>query len=148
MSDTGEALARSVRMSDSDYPGVLRCFGDAWRLSVSPDGRRYRLQPLAGGSMGWASPPNLVASSLSALCAKGAALVDGLAEACEGLPEDPALALSDLVAARAALMAEISGDRARAGVARRVRAAAFFAGKAETRAAEALSRSPRRGRVV
>ena len=36
---------RATRMGDSDYPGALRPVGEGWRVAVSPDGRRYRLQP-------------------------------------------------------------------------------------------------------
>lgn len=145
MSGAVKALDRSVRMGDGNYPGVLRCFGDAWRLAVSPDGRRYRLQPLAGDGVSWASPPHLVASSLSALCAKCGALVDGMAEACKGLPDNPSLALPDLTAARAALVADIASERAQAAVAGRARTAAFFAAQAEKRAAKAPPRPLRRG---
>lgn len=137
-------LPLSCRMSDSDYPGVLRCFGGAWRLVVSPDGRRYRLQPLVGDGVAWASPPRLVASSLSALCAKGAALVDGLAEACEGLPDDPALALPDLVAAHAVQSGLVAGGVARKAEALRARRAAFFSAEAAKRAS-GVPCAPRRG---
>lgn len=146
MSDAVVPLGRSVRMSDGDYPGVLRCFGDEMRLAVTPDGRRYYLQPLAGDGVSWASPGALGASRLSMLLAKCAALVEGLAVACEGLPENPALALPDLVAARVALVAEIASERTAADVLRHARNAAFFAAKAETRAKEAaLRRLPRDG---
>lgn len=147
MSGAVAPLGRSVRMSDGDYPGVLRCFSDEMRLVVSPDGRRYRLQPLAGDGVSWASPAAMGAARLSTLVAKFAAVVDGLALACEGLPDDPTQALPDLVAARAALVAEIASDRAAADVLRRARDAAFFAAKAETRAKEAALRRFPRGRA-
>ncbi len=100
-------LDRSTRMSDADYPGTLRLVGDAWRVVVSPDGRRYRLQPLVRGADGdaWASPPSLVGSSLSDLLRRSAASVEGLPEVCSGLPDDPALALPELVAAHQVLAA-------------------------------------------
>lgn len=145
MSGAVVALGRSVRMSDSDYPGVLRCFGGALRLVVSPDGRRYRLQPLADDGVSWGSPGAWGAARLSTLLRNCAAVVEGLALACEGLPDLPLYAVPDLVASRAALLAEITADRARAAVAAHARRAAFFAGKVETRAAEATPRSSRRG---
>ncbi|MEY4890079.1 MAG: hypothetical protein RIQ75_1209, partial [Pseudomonadota bacterium] len=65
---------RAVRMGDSDYPGALRPVGEGWRVSVSPDGRRYRLQPLLSGPDGdvWGSPPSLVGLTLAALVSRGA----------------------------------------------------------------------------
>lgn len=124
-------------MSDGDYPGVLRCFGSELRLVVSPDGRRYRLQPLAGDRVSWASPGALGAARLLTLLAKFAAQVDGLALACEGLPDDPTQALPDLVAARAALVAEIANERARAAKLALVRRARLAADKAANRAVKA-----------
>lgn len=131
MSDPVKPLARSVRMSDADFPGVLRSLGNGWRLVVSPDGRRYRLQVMAqaGPQEAWASPPALVASSLSVLCARGAAVVEGLAEACAGLPDDPSQALPELVARREALLSAVASDRESALSLRRSRSKAFFEGK-------------------
>lgn len=99
-------LSAYVRMSDADYPGVMRRLSSDWRLSVSMDGRRYRLQRVAADVAGrpWVSPPHLSASSLSKLLRKGAALVDGLAQACEGLPDDPAQACPSLTASHNALL--------------------------------------------
>lgn len=140
MSGAVVPFGRSVRMSDGDYPGVLRCFGSELRLVVSPDGGRYRLQPLAGDGVSWASPGAWAAARLSTLLAKCGSLVEGLAVACEGLPDNPALALPDLVAARVALVAEIASDQACAEVLCLARNAAFFAAKAEMRAKEAALR--------
>lgn len=130
-SEPVQPLARSVRMSNPDYPGALRSFPNGWRLVVSPDGRRYRLQVLAQAEPQetWASPPALVALSLSVLCARGAAVVEGLAEACAGLPEDPSHALPDLVARREALLAGVASDREIALSLRRSRSEAFFEAK-------------------
>jgi hypothetical protein len=101
-------LDRSTRMADADYPGTVRLVGDAWRVVVSPDGRRYRLQPLVRGADGdaWASPPSLVGSSLADLLRRSAGLVEGLPDVCAGLPDDPALALPELVAAYQVLAAD------------------------------------------
>lgn len=107
-------LGRSTRMSDLDYPGALRQVGASWRVSVSPDGRRYRLQPSithSDGSRGWDCPPGLVASSLAVLLAKFGGLVDGLATAVEGLPDSPAASAPELVLQRQRLLAEIAADR-------------------------------------
>ena len=129
-------LDRSTRMSDSDYPGTLRLLGDGCRVVVCPDGRRYWLQPLVRGADGeaWASPPSLSASSLPALLQKCAALVEGLPEVCEGLPDDPALALPELVLQRKALLADVASDRAFASARLKDRRADFFRQSAENRA--------------
>lgn len=120
---------RSTRMSDADYPGTLRLLGDGWRVVVCPDGRRYRLQPLVRGADGeaWASPPSLSASSLPALLQKCAALV-------EGLPDDPALALPELVCQRQALLGAVASDRANSASRLKDRRADFFRQSAENRA--------------
>lgn len=144
MRDPVKPLARSVRMSDPDYPGVVRRVGSGWRLVVSLDGRRYRLQPLAvvGNGEVWPSPPALVASSLSELVSKCAASVEGLAQACEGLPDDPAQANPELAVRYSALLSEGSTDWARALSARRQAQAPFV----HERAAKRASERPLRGR--
>lgn len=111
MSGALDPLPLSVRMSDADYPGVIRSFGNGWRLVVSTDGRRYRLQPFAAEQGIWFCPPRLVAASLAELCAKGASEVEGLAQACEGLPDDPALAVPGLADRRAAQLAALAANR-------------------------------------
>ncbi len=128
---------RASRMGDSDYPGALRPVGDGWRVSVSPDGRRYRLQPLLSGSDGdfWGSPPALVGLTLAALVSRGAGVVAGLAQACEGLPDDPALACLDLTAQRQVLLAVVAAEREKAAAANNERRRAFFRDQNEKRAA-------------
>ena len=113
MTSPAKPLDRATRMSDPDYPGILRRGGN-WRVVVSPDGRRYRLQALVCVPAGevWASPPALVGSSLSALLEKCAGVVEGLAEVCDGLPDDPALALPELVLQRQSLVSDLAAERA------------------------------------
>lgn len=55
--------------------------------------------------------------------------------ACEGLPDDPALALPDLVAARAVQLALVAGGVARNAAKVRAARAAFFSAAAVKRAA-------------
>lgn len=139
MRDPVKPLARSVRMSDPDYPGVVRRVGSGWRLVVSLDGRRDRLQPLAvvGNGEVWPSPPALVASSLSELVSKCAASV-------EGLPDDPAQANLELAVRYSAFLSEVSTDRARALSARRQAQAPFVHERAAKRASERSLRGRRR----
>jgi len=136
MRDPVKPLARSVRMSDPDYPGVVRYVGSGWRLVVSLDGRRYRLQPRAvvGSGEVWPSPPALVAFSLSELVGKCAASVEGLAQACEGLPDDPAQANPELAVRYSALRSEVATNRARASLVQREARASFFREQSAKRA--------------
>ena len=93
----------STRMSDDDYSGVLRLLSNDRRLVVNPAGTRYALQKLvrADGCSFW---PGTSYARLSTLIAKQADKVEGLADACEGLPDDPALAAPDLQAARQSVL--------------------------------------------
>jgi len=90
-------------MSDDDYPGVLRLLSNDRRLVVNPAGTRYALQKLvqADGCSFWSGTSY---ARLSTLIAKQADKVEGLADACEGLPDDPALAAPDLQAARQSVL--------------------------------------------
>ena len=85
-------LPLSARMSDADWPGVVRQLGFGWRLAVSSDGRRYVVQTLAQTDQGplWLSAGGRQPATLGKLVAKFAGTVEGLAEACEALPDDPA----------------------------------------------------------
>ena len=134
---------RATRMGDSDYPGALRPVGEGWRVSVSPDGRRYRLQPLLSGPDGdvWGSPPFLVGLTLAALVSRGAGVVAGLAQACEGLPDDPALACPELAAQRQLLVAGVAVDREKADAAKNERRRAFFRDQSEKRLALSRGRA-------
>ena len=90
-----EALAPlplSARMGDHDWPGVVCDLGPGCRLSVSSDGRRYVVQMLGETDAGprWFSAGGRQPATLGKLVAKFAGTVDGLAEACEALPDDPA----------------------------------------------------------
>lgn len=136
MTASPKSLDRATRMSDSDYPGTLRLAGEGWRVVVSPDGRRYRLQPLVRVPHGevWVSPPSLVGATLSALLEKCAGVVEGLAEFCEGLPDDPALACPELVGQRQALLADLAAERSKASDRLKDRRADFFRKSAEKRA--------------
>lgn len=89
-----EALAPlplSARMGDHDWPGVVCDLGSGYRLSVSSDGRRYVVQMLGETDAGprWFSAGGRQPATLGKLVAKFAGTVDGLAEACEALPDDP-----------------------------------------------------------
>jgi len=87
------------------YLGVVREWG-VHRLHVSQDGAYYRLQRgYPGAQVGipeWQPVRWSSSDTLSRLLEKLAHRVEGLAEACEGLPEDPAQASPALMAARAA----------------------------------------------
>ena len=85
-------LPLSARMSDADWPGVVCQLGPTGRLSVSSDGRRYVVQTLAQTDQGplWLSAGGRQPATLRKLLAKFGGQVEGLAEACEGLPDDPA----------------------------------------------------------
>ena len=93
----------SSRMSDDDYAGVLVHLGGGVRLSVNPAGNRYALQrsALVEGVTVWAGTSY---ARLSTLISKQGGTVDGLAVACDGLPDDPALAAPDLQAARQSVL--------------------------------------------
>lgn len=134
MSSPVRARERVELMSDSDYPGVLRQVSDGWRLVVSPDGRRYRLQALVQVAYRdeWASLVHLQGMTLAVLLQRAGDEVEGLASACEGLPENPALAAPEFVAKRKAQVARVYPGRAAAAAARDQRRAA--------RAADAASR--------
>jgi hypothetical protein len=136
-------LDRSTRMGDTDYPGALRPVAEGWRVSVSPDGRRYRLQSLLSGPDGpvWASPPALVGLTLAALVARGAGLVEGLAQACEGLPDDPALAAPELTLQRQAMIAGVVSDRVTTDALNNERRRSFLRQQNEKRAALSRGRS-------
>lgn len=143
MSPSVKPYDRATRMGDGDYPGALRLVAEGWRVSVAPDGRRYRLQPLISGPDGdvWATPSGLVGLTLAALVARGAGVVAGLAQACEGLPDDPALAFPDLAAQRQALVAVVAVDREKADAANNERRRSFFLQQNEKRAALSRGRS-------
>lgn len=143
MSPSVKPLDRATRMGECDYPGALRPVGEGWRVAVSPDGRRYRLQPLISGPDGdvWGSPPALVGLTLAALVARGAAVVSGLAQACEGLPDDPALACPELTAQRQVLLAGVAADREKADAAKNERRRAFLRDLNEKRAALSRGRA-------
>ena len=134
---------RATRMGDSDYPGALRPVGEGWRVSVSPDGRRYRLQPLLIGPDGdvWGTSPAWVGMTLAALLARCSAVVPGLAQACEGLPDDPSLACPDLTAQRQVLLAGFAAERVKAAAAKNERRRAFFRDQNEKRAALSRGRA-------
>lgn len=85
-------LPLSARMGDDDWPGVVCDLGSGWRLSVSSDGRRYVVQMLGETDAGprWFSAGGRQPATLGKLVAKFAGTVEGLSEACEALPEDPA----------------------------------------------------------
>ena len=89
------SLPLSARMGDADWPGVVCQLGSGWRLAVSSDGRRYVVQTLGQTDNGpmWFSAGGRQPATLPKLLAKFGPIVEGLAEACEGLPENPADAL-------------------------------------------------------
>lgn len=95
MTDAIAPLPASARMSDPDWPGVVCDLGPGWRLSVSSDGRRYVVQMLGETDAGprWFSAGGRQPATLGKLVAKFGLMVEGLAEACDGLPENPADAL-------------------------------------------------------
>lgn len=83
------------RMSDDDYSGALLLVGQGVRLVVNPAGTRYALQRsgVLDGQTVWAGTSY---ATLSKLVLNQAAECEGLAVACEGLPDAPADALPDL----------------------------------------------------
>lgn len=93
-------LDAAARRSDDDWPGVLVLLGDDVRLVVNASGTRYAVQkrwfrdgrPVWGGSASY--------GKMSALLLKQAGNFDGLSEAVEHLPDDPAQAMPDLTQAR------------------------------------------------
>jgi hypothetical protein len=99
-------LSVSVRMSDADYPGVVAHLGPLWRLSVDMACKRYTLQTCVQTDEGarWVTAGGRSPSTLPKLLAKFGAVVDGLADACNGLPQDPAQALPEFAASRRALV--------------------------------------------
>jgi hypothetical protein len=100
MTDAGSPLPASARMGDHDWPGVVCDLGSGWRLSVSSDGRRYVVQKLGQTDAGprWFSAGGRQPATLGKLVAKFAGTVEGLAEACEALPDDPAAFAPQFVA--------------------------------------------------
>lgn len=83
------------RMSDDDYAGALLSLGQGVRLVVNPAGTRYALQRsgVLDGQMVWAGASY---ATLSKLVLNQAAGCEGLAVACEGLPDAPCDALPEL----------------------------------------------------
>lgn len=122
MSERVPPLSASARMSDANYPGVVRSISPRYRLVVSMDCKRYALQSVAQADDGvvWVPagggrPP----ASLPKLLARFGALVPGLAAAVAGLPDDPAQALPVFAASRGQLAADFSAnDWSRDGYAR------------------------------
>ena len=103
MKERFSSYISSSRMSDDDYAGVLVHLGGGVRLVVNPAGTRYALQwsRVEDGLTIWAG---ISYASLGALFAKQAHKFDRLADACEGLPDNPALAAPDLQAARQSVL--------------------------------------------
>jgi hypothetical protein len=83
----------------------------------------------------------LVGLTLAALVSRGAGVVAGLAQACEGLPDDPAFACPDLTAQRHALLAVFAAEREKAAAAKNERRRAFFRDQNEKRAALSRGRA-------
>ena len=93
-----------ARMSDDDWPGKLLDLGPDTRLVVNAPGTRYALQKrLPADSEGGFAWGGTSYAKLTSLLAKQAGLIDGLAQACADLPDDPALARPELVQAKANL---------------------------------------------
>lgn len=109
--DRIKPLDRDARMADANWPGVVAVLpGGGWRLAVNATGTRYALQTriVTEGGEAWAGRSY---ARLSAVRAAGAERVRGLAEACEGLPEDPREAKPEVIAARAALGVALADAR-------------------------------------
>lgn len=79
---------------DADWPGVIARLPGDWRLIRDRDGKRYHVQRRADAPEGevWVAPAKHKAKTRAALLSM-CPHIEGLAEACEGLPEDPAEAL-------------------------------------------------------
>lgn len=94
-------LSASARMSDADWPGVVGQLGPDWRLVVSSDAKRYSLQQRVPDDAGprWASAGGKSPSTLARIVAKYAATVPGLSALAASLPDDPASAAPQFVAA-------------------------------------------------
>lgn len=90
-------------MTDDDYSGVVRRIGSTVRIVVNPAGTRYAFQSRFEdeGETVWIGQSY---AKLSTLVAKQAANCDGLALACEGLPDSPAAARPDLQEQRADIL--------------------------------------------
>ena len=90
-------------MTDDDYSGVVRRIGSTVRVAVNPAGTRYAFQSRFEdkGETVWIGQSY---AKLSTLVAKQAASCDGLALACEGLPDSPAAARPDLQEQRADIL--------------------------------------------
>lgn len=122
---SGGVLSPDVRMCDLAHPGVVAA-GDGWRIAVTLDGRFYRVQTpveYPDGS-GWQSLPGR-AGVLCKQVERVADRVPDLRDAAARLPDDPADAAPDFVAAARELRrlydvtehsrSEYAGEVARAG---------------------------------
>lgn len=95
-------LGAGVRMSDADYPGVVRQVNSTWRIVADMDCQRYVLQTVfeAGGVSRWAVPRGRCPNTVDKIVAKFGADVPGLAAAFHDLPDDPAEAQPMFAASR------------------------------------------------
>lgn len=106
-------LDAAARRSDDDWPGVLVRLGDDVRVVVNAEGTRYAVQNrwFRDGRPVWSASPSY--GKMSSLLAKQAGNFDGLSEAVEHLPDDPAQAMPELIQAWAdlALLYELTDWR-------------------------------------
>lgn len=109
MNDTAPTYNSRSRMSDDDYSGVVRRIGSTVRVVVNPAGTRYAFHRRfeEEGEVVWIGSSY---AKLSTLLAKQAASCDGLALACEGLPDSPAAALPDLRKQHADIVAAFAAN--------------------------------------
>ena len=108
MSEQVAKYSAHVRMSDADYAGVMAQVNETCRVVVNPAGTRYAVQigSTLDGETVWAGQSY---GTLSKLLEKQAPQVQGLANACMGLPELPDAALPDLQDQRRELLDGFKG---------------------------------------
>jgi len=104
----GKALNVAARMTDPDWPGVVCLVSDDVRLAVNAAGTRYALQRRRVTDDGFEVWPGVSFATLCKLVAKHGPLIEGLAVACEGLPDDPAFVSPDLQESRSLLLAQFA----------------------------------------
>ena len=117
------ALSAAARVTDPDYPGLVARLGDAWRVVVSTDCCRYRLQRRVATVEGerWVSPPGRPPSRFASVVQAWGDAVPGLVTVAASLPVDPREAAPYFALARASLVERFAVERAARAVEARKR---------------------------
>lgn len=114
-------LPASMRVADDNYAGVVSMLGPDWRLGVTSKGDAYALHRRVPTDEGprWVPAGGRSPTTLQRIVAKYGDKVEGLADLCAGLPDDPARAVLGFAAASQARRDAFDGrDITRDGYAR------------------------------